>query len=51
MIDQVHDLYSVIEVKIDVKDEARVHLWYESHNGYSINPYTSLEEYDNKVEK
>lgn len=30
--------------KIDVKNEARVHLWYKSRFGYEINPYHSLEE-------
>ncbi|WP_409271249.1 nucleotidyltransferase family protein [Neobacillus sp. SCS-31] len=29
--------------KIDVKNEARVHLWYENKFGYAIQPYTSLE--------
>ncbi|RDU36980.1 hypothetical protein DRW41_09795 [Neobacillus piezotolerans] len=29
--------------KIDVKNEARVHLWYEKKFGYAIQPYTSLE--------
>ena len=31
------------EIKIDVKNEARVHLWYKGHFGYDISPYTSLE--------
>jgi uncharacterized protein len=29
---------------IDVKNEARVHLWYARHFGYSIPPYHTLEE-------
>jgi hypothetical protein len=29
---------------IDVKNEARVHLWYAKHFGYSISPYHTLEE-------
>jgi hypothetical protein len=29
---------------IDVKNEARVHLWYKSHFGYDIPPYHSVEE-------
>lgn len=30
-------------VEIDVKNEARVHLWYKSHFGYDIQPYISIE--------
>lgn len=30
-------------VTLDVKNEARVHLWYERHFGYPIAPYPSLE--------
>lgn len=31
-------------VRIDVKNQARVHLWYEGHFGYPIRPYCSLED-------
>jgi hypothetical protein len=31
-------------IGIDVKNEARVHLWYAKHFGYSIPPYHTLEE-------
>ncbi|WJV29726.1 nucleotidyltransferase family protein [Rossellomorea sp. AcN35-11] len=30
--------------KLDVKNQARVHLWYEKKFGFSIKPYESLEE-------
>ncbi len=30
--------------KIDIKNQARVHLWYEKRFGYSIQPYNSVEE-------
>lgn len=40
---KVKDLYSDLKIKVDVKNQARVHLWYESHFGYAIKPYTSLE--------
>ena len=30
-----------LPAKLDVKNEARVHLWYERHFGYSITPYRS----------
>lgn len=44
VIVKVQDLFSDLGIEVDVKNEARVHLWYESHNGYKINPYTSLED-------
>ena len=31
------------KIKIDVKNEARVHLWYKDHFGYEIEPYASIE--------
>lgn len=33
-----------LPIKIDVKNEARVHLWYEKKFGKRIEPYASLEE-------
>ena len=35
--------YEGLPVRFDVKNEARVHLWYESRFGYAINPYKSAE--------
>ncbi|PTX55011.1 hypothetical protein C8P63_12333 [Melghirimyces profundicolus] len=43
-IQQITSLYQDIPIKIDVKNQARVHLWYEKKFGYSIEPYFSLEE-------
>lgn len=43
VISKVKELYSDLEVEMDVKNQARVHLWYKSHFGYDIEPYTSLE--------
>ena len=31
-------------IEIDVKNEARVHLWYKNHFGHEIRPYVSLED-------
>lgn len=31
-------------VRLDVKNEARVHVWYEQAFGYGISPYTSVEQ-------
>jgi hypothetical protein len=30
-------------IPVDVKNEGRVHLWYDDHFGYGIEPYTSCE--------
>ncbi|NIM46756.1 MAG: hypothetical protein GTN40_01190 [Candidatus Aenigmarchaeota archaeon] len=32
-----------MDANIEIRNEARVHLWYEKHFGYKINPYKSLE--------
>ncbi|WP_052339901.1 nucleotidyltransferase family protein [Gorillibacterium massiliense] len=41
---QLERLFPDYPFKIDVKNEARVHLWYESRFGYEISPYRSVEE-------
>jgi uncharacterized protein len=33
-----------IPLPLDVKNQARVHLWYEAHFGYAIRPYRSVED-------
>ncbi|NEH55546.1 hypothetical protein GR198_07265 [Rhizobium leguminosarum] len=38
---RVRRAFSDFPVWIDVKNEARVHLWYEAKFGHSINPYQS----------
>lgn len=40
---KMKELFSNLQVDIDVKNQARVHIWYENHFGYKIQPYTSLE--------
>jgi hypothetical protein len=37
----LRDLFRHLPVKLDVKNEARVHLWYEKRFGYAITPYLS----------
>jgi hypothetical protein len=39
--ERVRCLFAGLSAKVDVKNEARVHLWYEAKFGYSISPYTS----------
>ena len=31
-------------IKLDIKNQARVHLWYKDHFGYDIKPYKSIED-------
>lgn len=43
VVQKVNELFNDLQVDLDVKNQARVHLWYESHFGCKIKPYTSLE--------
>ena len=38
---RLRDLFRALPLKLDVKNEARVHLWYQDRFGYSIKPYSS----------
>lgn len=40
---KIKELYKDFPVDIDVKNQARVHLWYKERFGYEIEPYDSLE--------
>lgn len=41
--DRIRALFSDLPLRIDVKNEARVHLWYADKFGYPIEPYRSIE--------
>ncbi|SDW19551.1 hypothetical protein SAMN05518855_1001610 [Paenibacillus sp. CF384] len=43
IIDRVRAAFGELPYQLDVKNQARVHLWYEDRYGYSIQPYRSLE--------
>lgn len=43
VIAKVHSAMKDIPVPFDVKNQARVHLWYRQKFGYDIAPYTNLE--------
>lgn len=43
-LERVRKQVGAVSIHIDVKNEARVHLWYEKHFGYPIKPYSSLED-------
>lgn len=38
------NLFKDIILKVEIINEARVHLWYEKHFGHKIKPYESVEE-------
>lgn len=41
---RVKQKFSALPVALDVKNQARVHLWYRDHYGYDLPPYTSVEQ-------
>jgi uncharacterized protein len=41
---RIREIFSDLPVWVDVKNEARVHLWYEAKFGYAIKPYVSTED-------
>ena len=43
IVDEVRRRFSHLPVAIDVKNQARVHLWYQDYYGYALKPYDSLE--------
>jgi hypothetical protein len=42
-IEKANTLFADLSVTVEVKNEARVHLWYERHFGNAIKPYESVE--------
>jgi hypothetical protein len=48
VISTVKELYSDLKIEVDVKNQARVHLWYKNRFGYDIDPHPSLEAAINK---
>lgn len=43
IIKQIEQRFSHLPIKIDIKNQARVHLWYKKYYGYELSPYVSLE--------
>lgn len=37
-------LFAALPVRLDVKNQARVHLWYEARSGRAIQPYRSVDD-------
>lgn len=43
ILSNVKELFADYTMEIDVKNQARIHLWYKDHFGYEIKPYITLE--------
>lgn len=44
VIKQVKQKFQGLPVEVDVKNQARVHLWYKEYYGYDLQPYVSVED-------
>jgi hypothetical protein len=44
MIECITNGINQCPIKLDIKNQARVHLWYKEYFGYDIKPYKSIEE-------
>lgn len=44
IIKEVNNLLKDINIECDIKNEARVHLWYKDKFGFEISPYSSVED-------
>jgi hypothetical protein len=43
VVKRLSDAIPLCKYKLDVNNQARVHLWYKKHFGYDIKPYNSVE--------
>ncbi len=43
VIQKGKELFEDIAIPVEIRNEARVHLWFEEHFGYPIEPYISIE--------
>jgi len=43
IIKQIERKFYHLPIKIDIKNQARVHLWYKKYYGYELSPYVSVE--------
>ena len=43
VINKVQDMFQHLPIEIDIKNQARVHLWYKEHFGYALEPLLSIQ--------
>jgi hypothetical protein len=44
VVENIKNSFLHCPIKLDIKNQARVHLWYKDHFGYDIKPYNSIED-------
>jgi hypothetical protein len=44
IIEHIRNKITECPIKLDIKNQARVHLWYKEHFGYDIKPYNSVKD-------
>lgn len=44
IIEKVKNEFKDLQINLDVKNQARVHVWYKEHFCYAISPYKNIEE-------
>ena len=44
IIERIEREFIHCQIKLDIKNQARVHLWYRDHFGYDIKPHKSIED-------
>jgi hypothetical protein len=42
--EKIEKEFNELSIKLDINNQARVHLWYKEHFGYDIEPYKSIED-------
>jgi hypothetical protein len=48
IIENINKSFMHCPIKLDIKNQARVHLWYKDHFGYDIKPINSIEDAINR---
>ena len=44
LISKCREVFDGVPITVDLKNQARVHIWHEEHFGYAIRPYQSVED-------
>ena len=44
LVSKCREVFDGIPITVDLKNQARIHIWHEEHFGYAIRPYRSVED-------
>ena len=44
LVSECQEVFDGVPIMVDLKNQARVHIWHEEHFGYAIRPYRSVED-------